>query len=201
MTLPQAPAAPPAGPLAVVDGPPYGIDLRPGLPDLAAFPRAAWLAATRDVLRSLPDEELGYVTPWGASALRNELADYLTRVRAAMVEPDQLVIVSGATQALTLLVRMLTELGHEMLAVESPSNAVQRHVLGRHSPRIVEVPVDDEGIDVTELGRSASRAVLVTPAHQYPSGVVLSPARCSALMRWAECVDGVQQSRGRPWPT
>jgi len=190
VTLPQAPAAPPAGPLAVVDGPPYGIDLRPGLPDLAAFPRAAWLAATRDVLRSLPDEELGYVTPWGASALRNELADYLMRVRAAMVEPDQLVIVSGATQALTLLVRMLTELGHEMLAVESPSNAVQRHVLGRHSPRIVEVPVDDEGIDVTELGRSASRAVLVTPAHQYPSGVVLSPARRSALMRWAERVDG-----------
>lgn len=183
--------APAAVPLAAPGGPPYDIDLRPGPPDLAAFPRAAWLAATRDVLRSLPDDELGYVAPWGAAALRYELADYLTRVRAAMVEPDQLVIVSGATQALTLLVRALTEVGHEMLAVESPSNTVQRHVLARYTPAIVDVSVDDEGLIVTELERTASRAVLVTPAHQYPTGVVLSPARRSALVRWAERANGL----------
>lgn len=182
---PEVPRAVAAG------GPPYRIDLRPGLPDLAAFPRAAWLTATRDVLRMLPDEELGYVAPWGVAALRAELADYLTRVRSAMVEPGQLLIVSGATQAMALLVRTLTEVGHEMLAVESPSNAVQRQVLRRYMPRIVDVPVDDEGIDVPALERTSSRAVLVTPAHQYPSGVVLSPARRSALMRWAERVGGV----------
>jgi len=184
-------ARPVAVPLAALGGPPYDIDLRPGPPDLAGFPRAAWLAATRDVLRSLPDEELGYIAPWGAAVLRHELADYLTRVRAAMVEPDQLVIVGGATQALTLLVRALAEVGHQMLAVESPSNAVQRHVLARYTSRIVDVPVDDEGLDVTALERTGSRAVLVTPAHQYPSGVVLSPARRSALVRWAERVYGV----------
>lgn len=172
-------------------GSPQHIDLRPGLPDLAAFPRAVWLAATRDVLRSLPDEELGYVAPWGAAALREELADYLKRVRAAMVEPDHLVIVTGATQGLTLLVRILTEIGHTMLAVESPSNTGQRRVLGRHIARIIDVPVDDEGLDVSALERTGCRAVLVTPSHQYPSGVVLSPARRSALIRWAQRVDGV----------
>jgi len=131
------------------EAPPYNIDLRPGLPDLASFPRAVWLAATRDVLRLLPDEELGYVAPSGALALREELADYLKRVRAAMVEPDHLVIVTGATQGLTLLVRMLAETGHTILAVESPSNASQRRVLGRHISHILDVPVDDEGLVVT----------------------------------------------------
>ncbi|MEJ7702193.1 MAG: PLP-dependent aminotransferase family protein [Geodermatophilaceae bacterium] len=150
-----------------------------------------WLAATRDVLRLLPDEELGYVAPWGALALREELADYLKRVRAAMVEPDHLVIVTGATQGLTLLVRMLAETGHTILAVESPSNASQRRVLGRHISHILDVPVDDEGLVVTELERTACRAVLVTPSHQYPSGVMLSPARRSELIRWAQRVDGV----------
>lgn len=174
-----------------VGGAPADIDLRPGLPDLAAFPRALWLSATRDVLRSLPDEELGYVAPWGAAALREELADYLKRVRAAMVEPDRLVIVTGATQGLTLLVRMLAETGHEMLAVESPSNAGQRRVLGRHISQIVDVPVDHDGLDVSVLENTESRAVLVTPSHQYPSGVVLSPTRRSSLMRWAEHVDGI----------
>ncbi len=167
------------------------IDLRPGPPDLATFPRAMWLAATRDVLRVLPDEELGYVAPWGTVALRQELADYLPRVRSAMVQSDQIVIVTGATQGLTLLVRVLTEAGHTTLAVESPSNAVQRQVLGRHTPQIVEVPVDDEGIDVTALADTSARAVLVTPAHQYPTGVVLSPTRRSALIQWAERVDGI----------
>ena len=191
VALPVARPTPATVAPAFAEGLSYSIDLRPGLPDLGAFPRAAWMAATRDVLRSLPDEELGYVAPWGAMALRKELADYLTRVRAAMVEADHLVIVSGATQALTLLVRMLAKSGHEVLAIESPSNVVQRQVLGRHISRIVEIPVDDEGIDVSKLESTVASAVLITPAHQYPSGVVLSPARRSALIRWAEGVNGV----------
>ncbi|MEP6462330.1 MAG: PLP-dependent aminotransferase family protein [Frankiaceae bacterium] len=191
LARPLARPAPVAIPAVALGGPPYDIDLRPGPPDLAAFPRSAWLAATRDVLRSLPDENLGYVAPWGAAVLRHELADYLTRVRAAMVQPEQLIIANGATQALTLLVRTLSETGHDSLAVESPSNAVQRRVLGRYLSGIVDIPVDDEGLDVTALGATPCRAVLVTPAHQYPSGVVLSPARRNALLRWAQQVGGV----------
>lgn len=170
---------------------PYEIDLRPGPPDLAIFPRAGWLAATREVVRTLPDAELGYVAPWGCRALRGELAAYLTRVRGAMVSPDGLVVVTGTTQGLTTLVRVLVELGHDTLAVESPSNAVQRRVLARYGLAIVDVPVDEDGLDVEELARTSCRAALVTPAHQYPCGVLLSPARRSALMRWAERVGGL----------
>lgn len=169
----------------------YEIDLRPGPPDLATFPRAAWLTATREVLRSLPDAELGYASPWGVAALRDELAEHLTRVRAAMASPESCLVVNGATQGLTLLVRTLAENGHKTLAVESPSHSVQRRILGRHGLRVVDVPIDEQGIDVDALARTGCRAVLVTPAHQYPTGIVLSATRRNALIRWAERVGGI----------
>lgn len=175
---------------ATVQDSPRSIDLRPGPPDLAAFPRAAWMAATREVLRSLPDRELGYTAPWGTSTLRLALADYLARVRGAMVEQPEIVIVNGATQGVTLLVRVLRQLGMDALAVESPSNGAQRTVLSRYGLRLVDIPVDEEGLDVAALRSTNVRAVLVTPAHQYPSGVLLSPARRRELIRWARDVDG-----------
>ncbi|WNV73964.1 PLP-dependent aminotransferase family protein [Geodermatophilus sp. DSM 44513] len=166
------------------------LDLRPGAPDLAAFPRAAWSSATAHVLRVLPDRELGYVPPWGSVALRTQLAGHLARTRVTAAGPDDVVVTSGVTQALTLTCRVLTDLGHRALAVEDPSNAIQRRVLGRHVPAVVDVPVDDEGLDVAALERSGARAVLVTPAHQHPTGVVLSPRRRAALLAWADRVDG-----------
>ena len=176
-------------------GPAYGlrsatVDLRPGPPDLSMFPRATWATATREVLRSLPDSELGYVTPHGCAALRAELAAHLSRARGAMASPRDVTIVSGATQGLTLTAKVLRDAGHRQLAVESPSNAVQRQVLGRYGLHIVDVAVDDGGLDVEALRRTSARAVLVTPAHQYPCGVVLAPARRTALIRWSEEVDG-----------
>ena len=169
----------------------YEIDLRPGPPDLATFPRAAWLAATREVLSTVADAELGYVAPWGVAMLQRELADRLARVRAAVVTPQTCVVVNGATQGLSLLVRILAQRGHTRLAVESPSNAAQRQVLGRYGLTIVDVPTDEDGLDVDSLAQTGARAVLVTPAHQYPTGVVLSAARRSALIHWADRVDGL----------
>jgi len=162
------------------------IDLRPGPPDLGAFPRTAWLAATRDVLRSLENGQLGYVTPWGSWEVRAAVADYLSRVRGAMATPQSIVAVSGVTQGLSLMARVLRGLGFHELAVESPGHALQRRMLASHGVRIVDVPVDHEGIDVGALRRTGARAVLVTPAHQYPTGVMMSPARRRALIRWAE---------------
>lgn len=167
------------------------LDLRPGPPDLAAFPRTAWAAAMRDVLRSLPDHELGYVAPWGSDAMRETVATYLARVRGAMVKSPDVVVVSGVTQGLTLLARVLAAAGHRTLAVESPGHASQRDILSRQGLQILDVPVDSEGVDVDALARTPSRAVVVTPANQYPCGVLLSSARRRALIRWAEDVDGV----------
>lgn len=161
------------------------LDLRPGWPDLTAFPRAAWAAATREVLIDLPAAALGYCEPWGAWELRRALADYLSRVRGAMTAPDGVVVVSGVTQGLTLLCRVLLGQGKRRLAVEDPSNAVQHRLLSRLGIELVDIPVDDGGLDVAALAATDADAVLCTPAHQYPTGVVLSPARRELLLRWA----------------
>ena len=165
--------------------PPPGLDLRPGWPDLAAFPRQEWARAARDVLRDLPDAELGYCEPWGPRELRRQLASYLARVRGAMTAPDGVVVVSGVTQGLTLLSRVLLARGQRRLAVEDPSNAIQRQLLSRLGVSVADVPVDESGLRVDLLAASGTRTVLCTPAHQYPSGVVLSPARREQLLRWA----------------
>lgn len=167
------------------------LDLRPGAPDLSAFPRRAWAAASRDVVRDLPDADLGYSEPWGPWEVRRQLAGYLARTRGAMTAPDGIVVVSGVTQGLTLLCRMLVRDGEDSIAVEDPSNAIQRHLLARLGLRVVDVPVDESGLQVDVLAATKVRAVVCTPAHQYPSGVVLSPGRREQLLRWASEAGGL----------
>ncbi|KJK58233.1 MocR-like pyridoxine biosynthesis transcription factor PdxR [Saccharothrix sp. ST-888] len=166
-------------------------DLKPGTPDLAAFPRTAWLTATRQALTEIRHADLGYGDPAGLPQLRAELASYLGRVRAAAVQPEQVMIVSGVAQGLTLLIGMLAARGHRRVAVEDPCSPGALELLRAHGAEPVGIPVDDQGIDVDALAASGAHAVLVTPAHQYPTGVVLSPARRSALVRWAREQDGL----------
>jgi len=167
------------------------LDLRPGWPDLSAFPRRAWAGATRDVLRDLPDAELGYCEPWGSAELRRHLADYLRRVRGAMTAPEGVVVVNGVTQGLSLMCRMLLRGGDKRLGIEDPSNAVQRRLLVRLGIEPVDIPVDGDGVRVDALAAAGIRVVLCTPAHQFPCGVALSPARREQLLRWAGDVNGL----------
>lgn len=166
-------------------------DLKPGTSDMSAFPRAAWLAATRHALATVPHSRLSYGDPGGVPELRTALAAYLGRVRAANASPDRIVVVGGVAQGIALVVQALAARGHTLLAVEDPSSATQRGLLRSNGLPVLGVPVDDEGIDVDALARSGARAVLVTPAHQYPTGVVLSPERRARLTAWARDVDGL----------
>ncbi|QKW40277.1 PLP-dependent aminotransferase family protein [Actinomadura sp. NAK00032] len=166
-------------------------DLTPGRPDLSAFPRERWIAAARAALRTLPNDELGYPDPGGVPVLRAELASYLGRVRAAYADPGRVVIMNGVAQGLSALLALLRASGHRTLAVEDPTSARQLPMMESAGLRLARVPVDGEGVDVAALARSGARAVLVTPAHQYPTGVVLSPARRAALIAWARDVDGL----------
>lgn len=167
------------------------LDLRSGAPDLGMFPRQTWARGHTHVLRTLADAELGYVAPWGVEALRSELAHYLGRTRHVTARADQVVVTSGVTQGLTLLCRLLFARGHQQLVVEDPSNAIQRQLLSRSKLQILEVGVDAEGILVEALRATGARAVLVTPAHQYPTGVALSERRRRALLEWAIDCDGI----------
>jgi GntR family transcriptional regulator / MocR family aminotransferase len=161
-------------------------DFHPGAPDLSLFPRDAWLAAEREMLRSVPDSSLGYGDPRGAIELRTALAEYLGRVRGAVADPERMVIVSGLAQGLVLLARALLARGIRRVAVEDPSHARGRGQLVAQGIELVPVPVDERGIVVEALAATGTEAVLVTPAHQFPTGVVLAPERRAELLAWAE---------------
>ncbi|MFC5751997.1 PLP-dependent aminotransferase family protein [Actinomadura rugatobispora] len=191
-TPPPALPAPAATPTPHADPPgnlPY--DLWPGTPDLGSFPRERWVAAVRASLRALPNDELTYPDHAGAPALRAELAGYLGRVRAAHTDPARVTIMSGVAHGMSAVVRALVDSGHRTLAVEDPTSVRQMPMLESTGIRLVRVPVDRHGIDVEALDRLDVRAVLVTPAHQYPTGVVLSPERRADLIAWARDVDGL----------
>jgi GntR family transcriptional regulator/MocR family aminotransferase len=188
------PAAP-AGDTALESMAPPNIayDLRVGTPDLSAFPRRAWLAAVRQVMKVIPHQALGYSDPGGVPELRAELAACLRRVRAADVSAEQLVVTNGVAQGLYLVIGALAQAqaGLVPLAVEDPHSVRTAALLEAAGAVQVPVPVDDEGVDVQALRRTPARAVIVTPAHQYPTGVVLSPRRRAQLVAWAAEVDGV----------
>jgi GntR family transcriptional regulator/MocR family aminotransferase len=171
--------------------PTIAYDLRVGTPDLSAFPRRAWLAAVRQVMGAVPHEALGYGDPGGVPELRDELAGYLRRVRVAEVSADRLVVVGGVAQGLSLVIGALAQAGPIPLAVEDPHSVRTFALLDAAGAVRVPVPVDQEGIDVEALRRTAARVVMVTPAHQYPTGVVLSPRRRAELIAWAVEVDGL----------
>jgi GntR family transcriptional regulator / MocR family aminotransferase len=157
-------------------------DFFPGAPDLNSFPRSLWLRAIREVLSSTAADAFAYPDARGAPDLRRALTVYLRRVRGVVVEPDSIVVCSGATQGLALLGRALARQGVEAIAVEDPSLPPHRAVLAYAGLEVRGVPVDDQGLDVRALD---APVVLTTPAHQCPTGVVLSPARRAALVEWA----------------
>ncbi len=166
------------------------IDFRPSIPELSTFPRAAWLRATRTALQTLPDRYFGYSNPCGLRQLRGAVADYLGRVRGVVAEADQVVICNGFSHGLSLVARQLIETGHTPVAVEDPGHDGPRAELAWLGADHVSVPVDGDGLVVDQLRRSKARAVLVTPAHQYPTGAVLAPPRRRAMIAWAREVDG-----------
>ena len=166
-------------------------DLLPGRPDLASFPRDAWASAWRRALRRVTDGQLGFPDPRGSAELREALAGFLGRSRAVVPDPQSIVVCTGATQAISLLCRVLIDRGIWQLAVEDPGFSLHRVTVERAGLEPVPVPVDGEGLDVDALAATGVRAVLCTPSHQMPTGVVLSPARRADLLTWAREVGGL----------
>jgi GntR family transcriptional regulator / MocR family aminotransferase len=157
-------------------------DLSPGVPDLSAFPRAAWLRAERRVLATAGPADLGYGDPQGNPVLRVALASWLRRVRGVRADADDIVVVAGVAQALALVAQVLHHRGARSVAVEDPGSRGARDELRHWGLDPVPVPVDADGLDVAALARSGEPVVLVTPAHHFPTGVVLAPGRRRDLL-------------------
>ncbi|MDT7727507.1 MAG: GntR family transcriptional regulator / MocR family aminotransferase [Actinomycetota bacterium] len=164
---------------------PARIDLSPGVPDLAAFPRTAWLRAERAVLGRLAASDFGYGDPSGTPALRLAVANWLARNRGIRVDPDEVIIVAGVAQALGLIAQVLSQDGIAAIAVEDPGSLGVRQHLRSWKLDTPPIPVDTDGIRVDELRADGAPAVLLTPAHQFPTGVVLGGERRRELMSWA----------------
>ncbi|WP_329175408.1 MocR-like pyridoxine biosynthesis transcription factor PdxR [Streptomyces sp. NBC_01477] len=164
--------------------------LWPGSPDLSSFPRTAWLRAARRALTAAPNEAFGYTDPRGRPELRTALADYLARVRGVRTDPDHLVICTGYIQAVGLLSRVLYTRGARRAAVETVGLPDIPTVLRAAGLEPVPLPVDADGARVEDLGTGVP-AVLLTPAHQFPLGVRLSPARRTAVVAWARSTGGI----------
>ncbi|GMA23084.1 hypothetical protein GCM10025864_08430 [Luteimicrobium album] len=160
------------------------IELAPGVPDVAAFPRSAWLRAERRVLADLPARALAYGDPRGERALRSEVAAWLARFRGLRVDPELVVVVEGVAQALSLLARVLQAAGHGTVAVEDPGSLGARELLTSWGLATPPVGVDDRGLRVDELRPTGADVVLTTPAHQFPLGVVLDGGRRRELAAW-----------------
>ena len=163
------------------------VDLTATAPDLSAFPRRAWSAALRRALAELEDAALDYADPRGDAELRRELAAYLVRVRG--LAAGDVVLTSGYTQGLWLTCRVLAARGARRVAVEDPSLDDAWATIRSAGLEVVGVPVDEDGLRVDALDADADAdAVLVTPAHQFPTGAVLAPERRRALLAWGGIV-------------
>ncbi len=180
----------PGGPVSASAGTTH--DLAPGLPDLREFPRRRWAEAVRTQLSTVPYTDLGYPPPGGTPQLRQVLADYLRRCRGAHPRTGDLRITAGVTDGVTQLGRALRAEGHTHIGVEDPGWTRLREALEQVGLQPVGIPVDADGLRVDALaGDPRVRAVVVTPAHQFPTGVVLGPRRRAALLAWAQQVDGI----------
>jgi GntR family transcriptional regulator/MocR family aminotransferase len=157
-------------------------DLTPGSPDVSTFPRGEWLAAARKALPAAPNEAFGLGDPRGRIELRRVLADYLARARGVRADPERILICSGYVQAVSLLSEVVKNQGGTTIAVEEFGYGLHRDVIRARGLEPVPVPVDELGAQVSAL---SGQGVLLTPAHQMPTGVPLAPERRTAAVEWA----------------
>jgi GntR family transcriptional regulator/MocR family aminotransferase len=159
-------------------------DFSVGVPEWNAFPHSVWRRLSARALRRAAKARSGYGDPQGSLALRDAIARHISFARAIASRADDIVVTAGAQQAFDLLARILVTPGKTTVAVEEPGYPPLANVLKAAGARIVPVRVDNEGLRIERLPRSA-KVICVTPSHQFPLGVHLSLARRKALLDFA----------------
>jgi GntR family transcriptional regulator/MocR family aminotransferase len=171
----------PAG--QVAEGP-FRYDFSVGVPDHSQFPFEVWRRLSARALRTLSKAMPAYGPAQGRPALREAIALHVSFARAVACRADDVIVTTGAQQAFDLLARVLVTPGRTTMAVEDPGYPPVRAAFAAAGARVVGVPVDEEGLMVDRLPADV-RVIYVTPSHQFPLGVVLSPRRRAALLEFA----------------
>lgn len=172
------------------DTPKPAIDFRAAHPAADYFPRAAWGRLAKEVCLHTPERTFGYAGPEGSGELRAVLARYLLQARGVRCQPEQIVITSGATQALHLVTELLSRDRPARIAVEDPVTDEMRTIFTYAGAHLVPVPVDDKGIlpDMLPSGETPD-FVFVIPSHQFPLGGTLPIQRRIQLIEYARRTD------------
>jgi GntR family transcriptional regulator/MocR family aminotransferase len=169
-------------------GPPRAF--RVGLPALDLFPFDVWAKLQAGFWRNPDPAALGYGDPAGEPQLRELIATYLRRSRGLSCTAEQIVITSGAQQAISLCAQLLLEAG-DVVAVENPGYRAAGNAFALTGAHVRGIAVDNEGLNCAALyDLPDCRLSYVTPSHQYPSGVTMSLARRLELLDWAQRKDG-----------
>ena len=182
---------PGARPTSAGAPPSVRFDLTPGLPDFRAFPRSAWARSVHETIATMRASDLDYQATGGHPRLRHVLSEYLGRVRGAVVQPENLTVTSGILDGLTILLRSLVASGRDKLAIEEPCwrrLAAAAQISGLD---VTPIEVDAEGMQTGDLSDVVVDAAIVAPAHQFPTGMVLTPERRVLLLEWARAADGL----------
>ncbi|MGP4025767.1 MocR-like pyridoxine biosynthesis transcription factor PdxR [Actinomadura sp. 3N407] len=190
LPVPHAPGVVAASPVSSPSLP-AEVDFEYGIPELGSVPLTDWSRAVSEATRSLPTAELADEDPAGSRHLREVVTAYHRRVRSGCAAAQDAVVVSGFRQGLALALATLAQHGIQRIALEDPGPRDHDVIARRAGLDAVPVPVDDHGLDVGRLRETGARAVLLTPAHQCPTGVALGPSRRRDLVAWADEVDGV----------
>ncbi|OKJ21034.1 GntR family transcriptional regulator [Streptomyces sp. CB00316] len=184
-----------ADPVAAHAGPARprtGHSLKAGSPDVSSFPRTAWLRASRKALTAAPDEVFDYGDPRGRVELRTVLAEYLARSRGVYADPERIVICSGFVHGLMLTGTVLRGRRVRELAVESYGLDLHRDLITGTGLATPCLELDHLGSRTGELAAlRGTGAVLLTPAHQFPTGIPLHPDRRAAAVDWARSSGGL----------
>ncbi|MBT2207089.1 PLP-dependent aminotransferase family protein [Actinomadura sp. NEAU-AAG7] len=164
-------------------------DLQPGRPDLSSFPRAMWASAVRRAAASAEPAAWDYGEPAGLPVLRSTIARYVARTRGVAADAESVVVTAGFANGLALVGRALRSLGVRCVATEDPGLPQHRWLLRAAGMDVVPLSVGADGADPAGLTEHVG-AALLTPAHQYPRGVVLAPVVRAGFVAWARRRDG-----------
>jgi GntR family transcriptional regulator / MocR family aminotransferase len=160
-----------------------------GAPDPNLFPYQQWARLLHRIWRSPRPALLGGVDPFGWPDLRAAIARHLAQWRGILCNAGQIIVTSGAVDAIDLIARSAFSAG-DTVHIEDPGYPTLRHALERAGLQPDPVLVDADGFDPARAKKHPARGAVVTPSRQFPLGVTLPLARRLALLDWAAAVDG-----------
>jgi GntR family transcriptional regulator / MocR family aminotransferase len=161
----------------------YDYEFKTNIVDTKLFPSATWAKLTREVLAENHHETLNVTDPQGILKLREEITRYIEVYRGIHVDPNQIVIGSGGSQLMHIILDLLGRKQH--YAIENPNYLKIYYIFKASEVKLSLIPLDQFGLIVDHLNFNNANIVHVTPSHQFPTGIVMPIQRRNELLNWA----------------